>query len=400
MNQDLLTDHFTQFGLALLIGFLIGMEREMSDRQTQNTSMGDFVFFALLGALAGYLSNLYDDYWPVLILFIVVSQLILAQYWADRKRDSSATTELAGFITFLLGVLLMQQQTALAVAIGIVTVVVLFQKQSLSRFKDRVQTHEMQAAVKFLVITFIILPVLPNQGLNHYLTTGVGAVTSINQPQGQLRVQFDNGIHYSEGDHFNLYGPRGLYRGYATIKSVEDSQLATASYHTEGSELSIVALSVRKKLGIEWLETITSAVNLYKLWLIVVLVSFVSLIGYLLIKVVGSAGIGLTGLIGGLVSSTVTTLSFARRSRENPELSHYFAGAVVLASSVMFPRLLLEIAVVDQALMKAMTLPILVMGVVGGLLALYEFLRHHPSNAENVPAMRFDNPIKSSYLLA
>ena len=65
-----------------------------------------------------------------------------------------------------------------------------------------------------------------------------------------------------------------------------------------------------------------SALRPYRIWLIVVLVSFISFVGYVLIKLLGSsAGIGLTGLIGGLASSTVTTLSFARRSVETPKKS-------------------------------------------------------------------------------
>ena len=80
-----------------------------------------------------------------------------------------------------------------------------------------------------------------------------------------------------------------------------------------------------------------SSLKPYKIWLIVVLVSFISFVGYVLINVLGTrAGIGLTGLVGGLVSSTVTTMSFERRSKENPAACGMFAMAVILASSVMF----------------------------------------------------------------
>ena len=145
-------------------------------------------------------------------------------------------------------------------------------------------------------------------------------------------------------------------------------------------------------LGTDSLNTALSALKPYKLWLIVVLVSFISFVGYVLIKVIGhGAGIGLTGLIGGLVSSTVTTLSFARRSVEFPDLNRNFAVAVVLASSIMFPRLLLEIAVVNQHLMKNMALPILVMGITGLCLAAYFYLRTGREQVEN-PAMNFNNP--------
>ena len=76
---------------------------------------------------------------------------------------------------------------------------------------------------------------------------------------------------------------------------------------------------------------------------------------------------------------------------EFPDYNRNFAVAVVLAASIMFPRLLLEIAVVNQALMKSMALPILVMGGTGLCMAAYFYLRSHTAQTEN-PAMNFDNP--------
>jgi uncharacterized membrane protein (DUF4010 family) len=113
---------------------------------------------------------------------------------------------------------------------------------------------------------------------------------------------------------------------------------------------------------------------------------------YVLIKVIGSsAGIGLTGLIGGLVSSTVTTLSFARRSIESPGANSLFAMAIILASSVMFPRLILEIAVVNTALMKNIALPLGVMGATGALMAALLWFRSKQATVET-PQVEFNNP--------
>jgi uncharacterized membrane protein (DUF4010 family) len=69
-------------------------------------------------------------------------------------------------------------------------------------------------------------------------------------------------------------------------------------------------------------------------------------------------GIGLTGLLGGLVSSTATTLSFAGRSKVNQSLSTMLARGILLASSVMFPRVLIEVAVVNNSLLPHVILPI------------------------------------------
>ena len=59
------------------------------------------------------------------------------------------------------------------------------------------------------------------------------------------------------------------------------------------------------------------ALNPYKLWLLVILISSLSLVGYVLTRLLGPArGMALTGLVGGLASSTAVTLSFAKEGRE------------------------------------------------------------------------------------
>lgn len=97
-------------------------------------------------------------------------------------------------------------------------------------------------------------------------------------------------------------------------------------------------------------------VNPHNVWLMVVLISGIGFTGYMLIKILGSRkGIGLTGFLGGLVSSTATTLTFARRSISDNNLSLSFSLAVLLACSTMFPRVLLEIAVVNNRLLPSLT---------------------------------------------
>lgn len=87
-------------------------------------------------------------------------------------------------------------------------------------------------------------------------------------------------------------------------------------------------------------------VNPYKIWWMVVLISGVDFASYVLVKIVGPEhGPGITGLLGGLVSSTALTLGFARRSREDAALCTPLALGIVLAWSVMFVRVLVLAAV-------------------------------------------------------
>lgn len=80
-----------------------------------------------------------------------------------------------------------------------------------------------------------------------------------------------------------------------------------------------------------WDQPPFDVLNPYKVWLMVVLISGISFLGYVLIKIAGPRrGISLTGILGGLASSTATTLSFAQRSGKNVELGRPFALAILL----------------------------------------------------------------------
>ncbi|NUP98284.1 MAG: MgtC/SapB family protein [Armatimonadetes bacterium] len=116
------------------------------------------------------------------------------------------------------------------------------------------------------------------------------------------------------------------------------------------------------------------AFNPFKIWLMVVLIGGISFLGYVLTKVIGAnRGIPLTGLIGGLASSTAVTLANARRSKAEPELSPPLALATVLACVVMLPRLLLIVAALHPPLVAVLAPPfaaMLVLPLAYGL-ALY-----------------------------
>lgn len=87
--------------------------------------------------------------------------------------------------------------------------------------------------------------------------------------------------------------------------------------------------------------------NPYQVWWMVVLIVGLSLAGYVAYKLFGAgAGTVLAGILGGLISSTATTASYARRSREVPELSRLAALVVMIASTVVYGRVLVEIAAV------------------------------------------------------
>jgi len=106
--------------------------------------------------------------------------------------------------------------------------------------------------------------------------------------------------------------------------------------------------------------------NPREIWQMVVLIAGINLVGYALIKILGSQqGIWLAGLLGGLASSTAATLSFARHSKEEPHLAADLSLAIVLASTVMFARVLVAVFAIHPAVARELLAPVAGAGGVG-----------------------------------
>ncbi len=111
--------------------------------------------------------------------------------------------------------------------------------------------------------------------------------------------------------------------------------------------------------------------NPFQIWWMVVLIVGLSLLGYVAYKIFGArAGAALGGVLGGIISSTATTVSYARRSKEDPESSRLAALVVVIASTVVFGRVLVEIAAVAHGSFADLAPPLAAMlGVMAALSA-------------------------------
>jgi uncharacterized membrane protein (DUF4010 family) len=123
--------------------------------------------------------------------------------------------------------------------------------------------------------------------------------------------------------------------------------------------------------------------NPYQIWWMVVLIVGLSLAGYVGYKMFGAHGGAVVGgLLGGLISSTATTASYARRTREEPDSSRLAALVVVLAASVVFGRVLVEIGAVAPRSFLALAPPIGAMLGVGALLSVGIWIRSRQKRSE------------------
>lgn len=108
------------------------------------------------------------------------------------------------------------------------------------------------------------------------------------------------------------------------------------------------------------------ALNPYELWWAVVIVAGLSFLGYLAVRLGGAdLGMTLTGLFGGLASSTSTTLALARLVKGRSSLAPLAAAGIVIAGSVSFLRILLLVAIFRPALVPPLAWPMGVMAAVG-----------------------------------
>ena len=275
-----------QFGAALGLGMLIGMERERTRGAGQTfAGVRTFSLVALFGAIAVFAGEQSGFHWIVGLAFLAILALVVSAYYITAKSgEIGATTEVSVLITFFVGGICAWGEVGVAGAITVIAMLLLALKGWLHNLARRIEPSDVEATLKFAIITLIILPLVPDTN----------------------------------------YGPAGL-----------------------------------------------EVINPYKTWLMVVLIAGLNFVGYILVKVLGREhGLGITGLLGGLVSSTAVTLSFSQRSRTEPHLAPVLALAILLAWTVMFFRVVVEVGVVNFSLAKSLVLGMALMGAVSLVICL------------------------------
>ncbi len=297
-----------QFGAALGLGMLIGLERERTRDGAQTfAGVRTFSLVALFGAISVYAGETSGLSWIVGLVFLAILALVLSAYFITAKSgEIGATTEVSILITFFIGCLCAWDQVGIAGAITVITMLLLALKGWLHNLAKRIEPSDVEATLKFAIITLIILPLVPDTN----------------------------------------YGPVGL-----------------------------------------------EVINPYKTWLMVVLIAGLNFIGYILVKVLGREhGLGITGLLGGLVSSTAVTLSFSQRSRTESNLAPVLALAILLAWTVMFFRVVIEVGVVNFTLAKSLVSGMALMGAVSLGICLILWRRGRSTETAEVESGR--NPFE------
>ena len=128
------------------------------------------------------------------------------------------------------------------------------------------------------------------------------------------------------------------------------------------------------------------AFNPYTTWWMVVLIAGIGFSAYVAIRLLGTRhGLMVTALLGGIVSSTAMTITLARL--DSPKLRPALAAGLLATSALMFPRVLLEVGLINRALLPALLAPMLTAGLIYAAGALFYYLRagKQPDNAAEPP---------------
>jgi uncharacterized membrane protein (DUF4010 family) len=160
-----------QIVLVLFLSFLIGLEREEHKTAGGAYSFGGVRTFPLIG-LIGYSAALISgtQMLPVAIGFLVVAGFLLVSYWhkISTAETAGVTTEMSGLATFLVGALVCYGHLWIATALGVASLLLLDLKAALEKLAARIAPNEILTFAKFLFLSGVILPILPNQEFSQF----------------------------------------------------------------------------------------------------------------------------------------------------------------------------------------------------------------------------------------
>ncbi len=171
LAEDFFSNHATAVNLtiALLLGAVVGLERGWGSRKkVAGSRVAGIRTFSLVGLLGGVAAVLGDNLtpwaFPSLLLAVVGIALVAFNKQVDETHNFSITGMISLILTFCFGAVAVAVDPTLAVAAAVITAIILDNKEEIHSVVERLKAHELDAALKLLAITVVLLPLLPNEG--------------------------------------------------------------------------------------------------------------------------------------------------------------------------------------------------------------------------------------------
>ncbi|HCA81236.1 MAG TPA: hypothetical protein DEP53_16005 [Bacteroidetes bacterium] len=303
-----------RLALALALGFLVGLERESTKFERMSVIFGGVRTYPII-ALFGFGCAWLQRYGVTIMLpigLLVMGGLAAIAYITKTKAGHHGfTSEASALLTFVVGALCLLADVWIAMAIAVVNTVLLSEKAELETYVDSFNKVEFLAVLKFILVTVIILPVLPDK----------------------------------EFTEFRL--------------------------------------------------------NPTRIWQVVILVSTIGFVGYFLYKRFGNkVGLWLSGILGGIVSSTATTIAVGRIAQKSPNHIGMALQAAILASSMMYLRMLVLIMIINPAYLAALWWKLVLLFVVGIVLSIRSVPEGEAEEASSFPNLHNPFEVRPSIAFA
>jgi uncharacterized membrane protein (DUF4010 family) len=262
-----------QLGLAVLLGALVGLERQKD--QPRLAGLRTFPLITAAGTLFGHLSLALGGVVIAVGVLALAIFTVVGNVLAVKKGDpgSGITTEVAILLMFAVGANLAVGSAVVSIVMGGAVAVLLQFKPELHKFAERLNDSDVRAIMRLVLIAAIILPLLPDKQIGAF-----------------------------------------------------------------------------------------EVLNPHNIWRMVVLVVGINLTGYLLYRFFGTKdGTLLSGLFGGIISSTATTLNESKRTAKNPKHAKPSAVVILIACFVMYVRVIVWIALIAPTFLKLSAVPLGIM---------------------------------------
>lgn len=168
MNEE--QQVFYYLGVALAIGLLIGVERGWKEHdKKEGGRIAGVRTYGLIGLLGGGSALLAEQFGALVLglTFIGLAGLLATSYLVNLDRgddDVGITSLVAGLLTFVLGALSATGEVTIAAASAVITTLLLSYKPLLHRLVSTLDSKELRAGIKLLLISVVLLPILPNHG--------------------------------------------------------------------------------------------------------------------------------------------------------------------------------------------------------------------------------------------
>lgn len=191
---------FQSIAVVVFIGLLIGLEREYSRKKTEKIFAGirTFPLIGLLGFTSAMISSITVE-WLYAIFFLGFASLSTAAYYsAAIKGRRGGTSEVTGFLVFILGSMVFWGYMHLPVILAIIITLFLSLKIQLHSFVGKINAEDIYATLKLAIITLIILPILPNKT--------IGPLNVLNPTHIWYMVIFVSGLSFLGYVLIKLYG--------------------------------------------------------------------------------------------------------------------------------------------------------------------------------------------------